>query len=84
MWFAWLLENIFYPNAVAMSTFATVVQVVLALAFIFGLFSRPMALLGLGMDLFIYFLGNSRIPPFFTVGHLFVLFTNVIVLWNRW
>ncbi|OIJ18915.1 hypothetical protein BKP45_15440 [Anaerobacillus alkalidiazotrophicus] len=75
-WFGWVLENIFYPNAVALSAFATAVQILLALAFIFGLFNRPMALLGLGMDLFIYFLGNSRIPPFFTIGHLFVLFTN--------
>lgn len=75
-WFGWFLENVMYPNAAVMSAFATVIQIVLGLALIFGLFNRPMVLLGLGMDLFIYFLGNSRIPPFFTVGHLFVLFTN--------
>ena len=75
-WFGWFLENIMYPNAALWGYFAVAVQLILAFAFLFGIFVRPMALLGLSMDLFIFFLGNSRIPPFFSLGHLFVLFTD--------
>jgi len=75
-WFGWFLENIMYPYAELWGYFAVGVQFILAFAFLFGIFVRPMAFLGLSMDFFIFMLGNSRIPPFFTLGHLFVLFTN--------
>lgn len=75
-WFGWVLENIMYPQAAMWGYVAVAVQLILAVSFIFGIFSRPIALLGLGMDLFIFMLGNSRIPPFFSLGHLFVLGTN--------
>lgn len=75
-WFGWVLENIMYPNAALWGYFAVAVQFILAFAFIFGVMSRPAAVLGLGMDFFIYNLGNSRIPPFFTLGHLFILATS--------
>lgn len=75
-WFAWLLESVMYPNAALWGYFAVAVQFILAFAFIFGVLSRPVALLGLGMDFFIYNLGNSRIPPFFTLGHIFILATG--------
>ncbi len=75
-WFAWVLETLMYPNAALWGYVAVAVQIMLALAFIFGLFVRPMAVIGLSMDFFIFMLGNSRIPPFFSIGHLFVLATN--------
>ena len=75
-WFGWVLENIMYPQAPLWGYFAVAVQFILAFAFIFGIFARPIALLGLGMDFFIFMLGNSRIPPFFSLGHLFILGTN--------
>jgi len=74
-WFGSVLDFM-YPNAALWGYFAVVVQFLLAFAFIFGIFARPMALLGLGMDFFIFMLGNSRIPPFFSLGHLFILGTN--------
>lgn len=63
-----------FPHAALWGYVAVAVQFILA--FIFGVFSRPAAVLGLGMDFFIYNLGNSRIPPFFTLGHLLILATN--------
>lgn len=75
-WFGWILENFMYPNAALWGYFAVGVQFILAFAFLFGIFTRPAALLGLGMDFFIYNIGNSRIPPFFTLGHLFIMATN--------
>jgi hypothetical protein len=42
-------------------------------AFIVGFAVRPLAIAALGMDISIMMLGNSRIPPFFTAMHLFVL-----------
>ena len=75
-WFGWVLENLMYPQAALWGYFAVAVQLILAFGFIFGIFSRPLALLGLGMDFFIFMLGNSRIPPFFSLGHLFILGTN--------
>ncbi|WP_157872831.1 DoxX family membrane protein [Desulfoscipio gibsoniae] len=74
--FSWILQNVMYPHAALWGYFAVAIQVILALAFIFGLFARPMALVGLSLDLFIMMLGNSRIPPFFSLGHLFILGTN--------
>ncbi|MFT9487066.1 MAG: hypothetical protein ACH0QD_06820 [Tepidibacillus sp.] len=75
-WFGWILENFMYPQAALWGYFAIAVQFILAFAFLFGIFARPIALLGLGMDFFIFMIGNSRIPPFFSLGHLFVLATN--------
>jgi hypothetical protein len=72
-WYQWALESVIMPNAAAFAYVSVFLQIALALALIFGVFVRPFAALSLGMELTIYFLGNSRIPPFFTAGTLFVL-----------
>lgn len=81
-WFGWVLENIMYPYAAVWGYFAVAVQIILAFSFLIGFCSRPLAVMGLGMDFFIFMLGNSRIPPFFSVGHLFVLATNAGVYYG--
>jgi hypothetical protein len=72
-WFATLFDSIIIPNAVAFSYLVIVLQVLLGVAFIVGFAVRPLALAAIGMDVSIMMLGNSRIPPFFTAMHLFVL-----------
>jgi uncharacterized membrane protein YphA (DoxX/SURF4 family) len=75
-WFAWIYEGFVAPNAVAFSWLTIILQVLLGVAFIVGVFVRPLAVIALAMDFSIFMLGNSRIPPFFTALHLFVLATG--------
>jgi hypothetical protein len=74
--FAWLFEGVIVPNAELFGYLTIGLQLALGVGFIIGLAVRPMAVMALGMDLSIFMLGNSRIPPFFTAMHLFVLFTS--------
>jgi hypothetical protein len=75
-WVAWLYQNAIEPNAAAFSYLVIALQVALGVFFIFGFLVRPMAVLAITFDLSIFFLGNSRIPPFFSIAHLFLLFTG--------
>ena len=75
-WFATLYEAVLVPNAVAASWITIVAQFAIALAFIFGVLVRPAAVGAIIMDISIFMLGNSRIPPFFLALHLFVLATG--------
>jgi hypothetical protein len=75
-WVTSIFESVVIPNAAAFGYFVTFLQVAFGLAFIFGFMVRPIALVALGFDLSLYFLGTSRIPPFFTAAHLFILATN--------
>jgi hypothetical protein len=74
--FAWLFEAVIVPNAELFGYLTIGFQLALGVLFIIGLAVRPMAVMALGMDLAIFMLGNSRIPPFFTAMHLFVLFSS--------
>jgi hypothetical protein len=74
-WYQWALESVIVPNATVFAYAATGLQIILALMLILGAFVRPIVVLSLGMELSIYLLGNSRIPPFFTAGSVFVLVT---------
>jgi uncharacterized membrane protein YphA (DoxX/SURF4 family) len=75
-WFASLYESVVVPNAVLFSWLTIIFQVTLGIAFIVGFAVRPLALMALVLDFSIFMLGNSRIPPFFTAMHLFVLGTG--------
>jgi uncharacterized membrane protein YphA (DoxX/SURF4 family) len=75
-WFASLYESVVVPNAVLFSWLTIIFQVALGIAFIVGFAVRPLALMALVLDFSIFMLGNSRIPPFFTAMHLFVLGTG--------
>jgi hypothetical protein len=75
-WAAWLFQNAIEPNAAAFSYLVIALQVAFGVFLIFGLLVRPTALIAITMDLSIFMLGNSRIPPFFTMAHLFVLTTG--------
>jgi hypothetical protein len=75
-WFASIFDSIIIPNAVAFGYFTIALQILLGVAFILGVAVRPLALAAIGMDVSIFMLGNSRIPPFFTAMHLFVLVTG--------
>jgi hypothetical protein len=72
-WAAWVFESIIAPNAVAFGYLTIALQILLGVAFIVGIGVRPLAAAAIVMDLSIFMLGNSRIPPFFTAAHLFVL-----------
>ena len=72
-WFAWIFESVIIPNAATFGYITIALQIVLGVAFIVGFAVRPLALAAIGMDVSIFMLGNSRIPPFFTAMHLFVL-----------
>jgi hypothetical protein len=72
-WGGWAFETIIIPNAELFGYLTIALQVLLGVAFIVGFAVRPLALAAIGMDVFILLLGNSRIPPFFTAMHLFVL-----------
>jgi uncharacterized membrane protein YphA (DoxX/SURF4 family) len=74
-WYQWALESVIMPNAAAFAVAATVLQIVLAIMLVLGAFVRPLVAISLAMELTIYFLGNSRIPPFFTAGSVFLLVT---------
>jgi hypothetical protein len=70
---AWAFEAIVIPNAALVGYATIALQLVLAVAFIIGFAVRPLAIAALAMDFAIFMLGNSRIPPFFTAAHLFLL-----------
>jgi hypothetical protein len=72
-WAGWLFEALIIPNAELFSYVVIALQILLGVAFIVGVAVRPLALIAVGLDLSIFMLGNSRIPPFFTAAHLFVL-----------
>jgi hypothetical protein len=72
-WAAWAFEAIIIPNAVFFSYLTITLQILLGIFFIVGFAVRPLALAAIGMDLMIFMLGNSRIPPFFTAMHVGVL-----------
>jgi hypothetical protein len=70
---AWFFESLIIPNAEVAGYLVIALQVALVFAFILGIGVRPMALAALVMDFTIFMLGNSRIPPFFTMAHIFLL-----------
>jgi hypothetical protein len=72
-WAAWGFDTIIVPNAELFGYIVIALQIMFGIAFIVGFAVRPLALLAIGMDVSIFMLGNSRIPPFFTAMHLFVL-----------
>jgi hypothetical protein len=75
-WFASIFDAVIIPNAVAFSYVTIALQILLGVAFVVGFAVRPLALAAIAMDVSIFMLGNSRIPPFFTAMHLFVLVTG--------
>jgi uncharacterized membrane protein YphA (DoxX/SURF4 family) len=75
-WFALLHEILLAPSAELFAWLTLIAQLGFVVAFIVGFMVRPAALLALLMDLSIFMMGNSSIPPFFTAMHLFVLATG--------
>jgi hypothetical protein len=75
-WIGALFENVVEPGAAAFSYGVIALQLAFGLFFIAGFMVRPMALVAITFDLSVFFLGNSRIPPFFIVAHLFLLYTS--------
>ncbi len=75
-WFHAMAESVMMPQAVLMSYIVTFLQLIIALSFIFGVFARPIAAAGIFMVPVMFLTGHSRIPPFFMLGHIFVLGAN--------
>jgi hypothetical protein len=73
---AWAFRSFLLPGAEVVGYLVIALQLVLGIAFVVGVFVRPLALVAIGLDLGIAMLGSSRIPPFFTAMHLFVLVTG--------
>jgi hypothetical protein len=70
---AWALRSFVIPGSETVGYLVIGLQVLLGVAFIVGFAVRPLALVAIGLDLSLFMLGSSRIPPFFTAMHLFVL-----------
>lgn len=70
---AWALRIFVIPGSEVIGYLVIGLQVLLGVAFIVGFAVRPLALVALGLDVSLFMLGSSRIPPFFTAMHLFVL-----------
>lgn len=75
-WPAWVFQNFAEPNAALFAFFVTALQVLLGVAFISGAFVRPVAVLAIAFDLTVFFLGSWRLPTFFFLFHLFLLYSN--------
>ncbi|SDZ10491.1 DoxX protein [Evansella caseinilytica] len=75
-WFGWVWTELVIPYAAFWSYFVIALQLAFGILFIFGLFTRPTAIIAMAFDLSVFFLGNSRIPPLFSIGHIFMLLTN--------
>ena len=75
-WFHAMAESFMLPHAAVMSYFVTFLQLLVALSFIFGIFTKLMGVAGAFMVPVMFFTGHSRIPPFFALGHIFVLASN--------
>ncbi|MBM4764737.1 TQO small subunit DoxD [Bacillus sp. B15-48] len=75
-WFGWFWAEWVIPYAAFWSYAVIALQLAFGILFILGLFVRPTAVVALAFDLSVFFLGNSRIPPLFSIGHMFVLLTN--------
>jgi hypothetical protein len=75
-WAAWFYEALVIPNATAFNYLIIVLQVGIGIAFIVGFAVRPLGSAAIAFDVSVMMLGNSRIPPFFTAMHLFVLATG--------
>jgi hypothetical protein len=73
---AWLFNTLIIPNAAMAGYLVIALQVLLAVGFIIGFAVRPLALAAIVMDMTIFMLGNSRIPPFFITAHIFLLVTG--------
>jgi hypothetical protein len=89
-WFAALLEAVVLPSPELWTALALAAQIATALGLIFGLWTRPAALLGVLYFLPVFHLGMIRTSPLFTVPIAFAFVANAGryygldgLLWNR-
>jgi len=59
-WYAWIVENIIYPNSLLFQKLITITEIGLGLAFIFGVFTFIAALVSIGMN--INFMLSTGLP----------------------
>lgn len=59
-WYAWIAENIIYPNSLLFQKLITITEIGLGLAFIFGAFTFIAALVSIGMN--INFMLSTGLP----------------------
>ncbi|MGI6189105.1 MAG: FAD-dependent oxidoreductase [Clostridiales bacterium] len=59
-WYAWIVENIIYPNSLLFQKLITITEIGLGLAFIFGIFTFIAALVSIGMN--INFMLSTGLP----------------------
>ncbi|HHU49674.1 MAG: FAD-dependent oxidoreductase [Caldicoprobacterales bacterium] len=50
-WYAWFVENVIYPNNMLFQRIVVIVEIGLAIAFIFGIFTFLAAIVSIGMNL---------------------------------
>ncbi|MEM4781010.1 MAG: DoxX family membrane protein, partial [Halalkalicoccus sp.] len=75
-WYAWLLELAVLPHAELWSIVATVVQLLVGIALVFGILTRPAALVGLLYFFPVFHFGTIRTSPTFAVPIAFAFVAN--------
>lgn len=75
-WYAWLLELVVLPHTTIWSYVATATQLAVAIALIFGIWTRPVALVGLLYFLPVFHFGTIRTSPLFAVPIAFAFVAN--------
>lgn len=74
--YAWLFELVLLPHATIWSYVATLAQLAVAIALIFGIWTRPAALVGLLYFLPVFHFGTIRTSPLFAVPIAFAFAAN--------
>lgn len=75
-WYAWLLELVVLPHATMWSYVATLAQLAVAIALVFGIWTRPAALVGLLYFFPVFHFGTIRTSPLFAVPIAFAFVAN--------
>lgn len=81
-WAQVLLETTVVPYAAFWGYIVTALQLAIGLSLVLGLFTRPVAAVGLAHMPVMFMTGHSRIPPFFAAGFLVVLATQAGMNWG--
>ena len=72
-WAEWFLTTLIMPYVEFFSYAVLGLQLLIAISLIFGIFVRPVAIVGLAHTFVMLMTGHSRVPPFFSIGFLLIL-----------
>lgn len=81
MWYAWLIQNVFLPNAVIFSYLVTFGEILVGAALILGLFTRLAAFFGAFMNFNYLFAGTVSTNPWLLLLQIFILCGRKVAGW---